>query len=390
MPTERKLAFSPFLRFVELRANRIDDPVERLRYLRRMTAIPAFRWRMPSFGLWRVGAAAAVVLGLGAFPWRELKPKSPAVEAAAPAVNAASAAHETAPGGAAPHVWLVDKQTQFEMYSNGLRIERSFEATNLQRMFLAFPRDGKGEPERRTEPIGLIFHTTESTVAPFDSKHNESLRRFGKNLVAFARDNQLYHYVVDRFGRVYRVVRESDSANHAGHSAWADNRHVYVRLNQSFLGIAFEGKSAGNGEIPSINEAQVHSGRLLTEMLRDRYKMAAENCVTHAQVSVAPVARRIGYHTDWAANFPFASVGLPNNYRLPVAGQEVFGYEYDPEYMALAGPELAMELKKSDHRLAELARRNDMTVGLYRSGLQKEFHRLVESMRHVNAAKESD
>ena len=31
MPIERKLAFSPFLRYVEARANRIDDPVERLR-----------------------------------------------------------------------------------------------------------------------------------------------------------------------------------------------------------------------------------------------------------------------------------------------------------------------------------------------------------------------
>jgi hypothetical protein len=386
------MALSPFLRFVEARAQRIEDPVERLRYLRRMSSVSTAQWTVSYPQVLRWCAPVAVLIALSTAPWRELKSKVTGMESttAAASVPSAVSAASPAKAPAAQQVWMVDKQPQFEVYSNGLRIERTFETTNLPRLFLAFPRDGQGEPSQRREPVGIVFHTTESVLAPFDSKHNESLRRFGKGLVTFAQENQLYHYIVDRFGRVYRVVRESDSANHAGHSTWADSKYMYVRLNQGFMGIAFEGKSAGFGEDHSISEAQVHSGRLLTEMLRDRYQISDENCVTHAQVSVAPVARRIGYHTDWAANFPFAAVGLPDNYRLPVAGQELFGFEYDPEYMSLAGPELAMQLKKSDGIIAEQAKQKGMTPGLYRSSLQKEFQRLVEAMRHINAAKESD
>ena len=31
-----------------------------------------------------------------------------------------------------------------------------------------------------------------------------------------------YNFLIDRFGRVYRVVQESDAANHAGNSIWAE------------------------------------------------------------------------------------------------------------------------------------------------------------------------
>jgi len=53
---------------------------------------------------------------------------------------------------------------------------------------------------------------------------------------------------------------------------------------------------------------------MLTRMLRSRYSIAAENCVTHAQVSVNPSNMQLSYHVDWAAAFSFAALGLPDNY----------------------------------------------------------------------------
>ena len=43
--------------------------------------------------------------------------------------------------------------------------------------------------------------------------------------------------MIDRFGRVFRIVHESDIANHAGLSVWGDERGAYVNLNASFLEI---------------------------------------------------------------------------------------------------------------------------------------------------------
>ncbi|MFN0171726.1 MAG: N-acetylmuramoyl-L-alanine amidase [Bryobacteraceae bacterium] len=387
MDIERKPAFSPFLRYVEARASRIDDPVARLRYLRRMMALPLLNWSVSTRQVVRWGAPLAAAMVLLAVPWRRAILISEPVRTR---MTEPSGVLETFHDQPVQAVWPVDTQNAFEVYSNGLRVERRFETNYAPRKFLAFPRDGKKKPEPRHHPVGIVFHTTESALAPFDSKHNQSLRRFGEGLAQYAKAEKLYHYVVDRFGRVYRVVKETDVANHSGHSAWGDTDYLYVKLNQSYLGIAFEGKSAGNGDDASINDAQIHSAKLLTWMLRDKYKIRPENCITHAQVSVSPQARRIGYHTDWAANFPFASVGLPNNYRLPVANQDAFGFEYDPDYLALAGPDLALSLKQTDARLARTARERGMTPAQYRAELHKGFVRLNEAMRQFAFTKESD
>ena len=57
--------------------------------------------------------------------------------------------------------------------------------------------------------------------------------------------------MIDRFGRVFRIVRESDSANHAGNSVWADQHWVYVNLNESFFGVAFEAQTQAERIEPS-------------------------------------------------------------------------------------------------------------------------------------------
>ena len=62
------------------------------------------------------------------------------------------------------------------------------------------------------------------------------LKRIGKEVLTFVQQNRSYHFVIDRFGQVFRIVYESDIANHAGNSVWADDSGIYVNLNSSFLG----------------------------------------------------------------------------------------------------------------------------------------------------------
>jgi hypothetical protein len=150
---------------------------------------------------------------------------------------------------------------------------------------------------------------------------------------------------------VFRVVAESDAANHAGHSVWGDGNNFYIDLNETFLGVAFEAR----GEITA---AQIRSGAMLTEMLRAAHRIAAENCVTHAQVSVNPSNLRVGYHTDWAAGFPFAELGLPDNYSIPPPAVWAFGFEADESYRAVAGEALRRAVAAADQAVQPGARQS--------------------------------
>ena len=63
-------------------------------------------------------------------------------------------------------------------------------------------------------------------------------------MLEYARAHRLYNYLIDRFGRTYRIVRDEFEANHAGNSVWSDGRSVYVNLSASFIGVCFEGRGA--------------------------------------------------------------------------------------------------------------------------------------------------
>ena len=103
----------------------------------------------------------------------------------------------------------------------------------------------------------------------------------------FARNRHLYHFVIDRFGRVFRLVAETDYANHAGFSVWADGRDIYWGLNQSFFGVAFEAQTAESDDSPAgeiATPAQIDSARLLTEALRSKYRIPSSDCVRTSPV----------------------------------------------------------------------------------------------------------
>jgi hypothetical protein len=241
-----------------------------------------------------------------------------------------------------------------------------------------FPLNGDSKPVRYGDgPAGIVYHTTESLLAPFEEEQTHRLKKLGESLVEWIKQQRSYHYVIDRFGRVYRVVDESDAANHSGYSIWADPTGAYVNLNSSFLAVAFE---AQTGAAEQVTAAQIVSARMLTEMLRSRYSIAAENCVTHAQVSVNPDNMHIGAHTDWASAFPFAVMGLPDNYAAPLASLYAFGFDYDSVFLKATG-ERWKGLDLAGSQLAAEASAARIPVARYRALLARRYKDVLSTMQ---------
>lgn len=281
-------------------------------------------------------------------------------------------------------IWLAEERDAQEWYSNGLLIDNSYRVRNERRFFQMLDRSRNMQPaaDWLSEPVGIVFHTTESPQAPFDAEQNETLHRLGKSLLGHLRDNRSYNFVIDRFGRVFRVVDEADAAHHAGNSLWADGRWAYVNLNASFLAISFEAQGS------SLTNAQTNAGRLLTQFLRARYSIAPELCVTHAQVSVNPSNMRIGYHTDWAVGFPFADMGLTNNYDLPLASLTDFGFDYDASFLAAAGNKMWRGLRQSETQLEADAKARGKDTPGHKSVLQERYRKLYASLKLTGALDE--
>ena len=199
----------------------------------------------------------------------------------------------------------------------------------------------------------------------------------GESLLDYVRRRRCYNFLIDRFGRVFRIVNEGDAADHAGHSVWADERYFYVNLNDSFLGISFEAQTVAGETRTGASSAQVRAGAMLTEMLRSRYKIPAGNCVTHAQVSVNPSNMQIGYHTDWASSFPFEGLGLPDNYTTPSPAISLFGFAFDASYEQRAGIRLAAGALSADGGLAIRAAAAHLSVAAYRKALHKRYRSMA-------------
>lgn len=375
------------VRAFEWRARRFSDPADRLQFLRRnLTAKQA---NDPErFQEFELGARQCVRHGIRIL----VLVSTVLVAVVSPeATTSLSRAPKTD-----HHVWLVQATSQFDLYSNGLRIEEQYATSTAARRYVVFAMDRAGSAapgaEWRSQPAGIVYHTTESHLAPFEERENQSLRRAGEGLLEYVSRRRSYHFVIDRFGRVFRIVRESDYANHAGNSVWADQLWIYINLNQSFLGVAFEARSKPNGVEPTVNAAQVYAGRILTDMLRVRYGIAASNCVAHAQVSVNPANYGVGYHLDWAANLPFAELGLTDNYQLPLPSVRLFGFEADAARFQDRTPaehaSMTAGLKKAVAQVRADAGAQDLPVERYRGKLQERYRDAIRALRGKGAYQE--
>jgi hypothetical protein len=418
----------------------ITDPVAKLRYIRRSLAdyqaaerhvaavVPSPRLRRlvyrvlsiiglrhaldtRSFGysapadpsramlvLSRIAVAAGalvVAVGLVAVAYKAARPAARPVEASVPKAEPQppaltpeaepDPAPPTAVGALAPAgVWLVEKGEGYEQYSNGLRIDTSFAVAGSPRRYRVFEPDGSFGEAVFGAPVGILFHTTESDVWPLEASFNENLRDSSHRLLRYLSRNHLYHYLIDRFGRVYRVVAEDSKANHAGHSVWAAEGRTYLNLNNAFFGVAFETRWDGGRALP-ITQAQLGSGRTLTEYLRQRYGIAPQMCVTHGLTSVNPRTHRIGHHMDWARGFPFEAFGLPDQYRLPPPSVAAFGFGYDEEFLKVLS-EPWPGVRAAEAALQDEASRRGTTLDEVRRERQGAYDRwLAEQVRDEDA-----
>jgi hypothetical protein len=281
-------------------------------------------------------------------------------------------------------VWMVEQGDGFERYSNGARIINTYATSNRPRRYLVY-KPGTNEPqgEPQSAPVGIVYHTSESVLLPFVQDNSGSIESRSKNLLAYVRDRKSYNYVIDRFGQIYRVVRDEDAAFHAGNSVWSDGRVVYTGLNESFLGVCFETKAdvAEGGE--QLTEAQVLAGRLLTQVLRSRYQIDDANCTAHGLVSVNPSNGRIAFHHDWARGFPFEAMGLSDKYAVAPASVAELGFGYDPELVSLLGGRMWPGVAAGEEAFARRAEGQGAKPEELRGRMQKLYRERMDAQRAV-------
>ncbi len=365
------------LRKIERHAGQIHSPIARLRFLQETMNQP----------LWRARKSRILTAFAGSWLLFTLPPlvrPVPAIDAVfRPPAATPQPASANVRLEATKAVWQIEKTDAFETYSNGLRIDNRFSVAGHPRSYVVFSatKPENMRSERRSRPAGIVFHTTESLQVPFEAGKDSALKRAGASLLAYVRHKKAYNFVIDRFGRVYRVVQESDAANHAGNSVWSDPEWIYVNLNQSFIGVSFEARTLPGQTEATVNPSQIWSAALLTQMLRQRYGIPAGNCVTHAQVSVNASSMEIGYHMDWASSFPFDQVGLPDNYALPLPDVYLFGFEYDSSFTRRAGERLQQEAQISEQVLREHATEASLPVPAYKKALRERYQKLLAIVR---------
>lgn len=236
-------------------------------------------------------------------------------------------------------VWSVEEEKNYERYSNGGRILKDYETDNRPRGYYVFRRGGSELADDRVhqKPIGILYHTSESDLVDFTSDNNSSIQKRTQWLLESVQKKKKYNYVIDRFGQIHRVVRDNQAANHAGNSLWADQRNVYVGLNDSFIGVCFESATDAQDADKRMTAAQLLAGRMLTDILRSRYNIDEANCVTHGLVSVNPTNMMACYHHDWVRGFPFEAMGLSDKYKVAPVSISEYGFTYDEHILEKLG-----------------------------------------------------
>ncbi|MFZ4628672.1 MAG: N-acetylmuramoyl-L-alanine amidase [Blastocatellia bacterium] len=283
-------------------------------------------------------------------------------------------------------VWQVELTPDFERYSNGARILTRYQTSNRPRAYYPIPRGSATTAgEVRRSIVGIIYHTSESDIVPFIPANTQSIQYRSQGLLEYVQRNRSYNYLIDRFGEIYRIVQDDHAAFHAGHSIWADAQYSYVGLNESFLGICFESTSTRGSLEETLTEAQIVSGRALTNVLRSRYRLEDVNCTTHGLVSINPENMRIAYHHDWVRNFPFAAMGLSDKYQVATPSMLDYGFRYDEEILQKLGNTLwpgAIVAEEEFQRRARGLRVEEMA---WRSQLRDRYLEQLEQARRLRS-----
>lgn len=288
-------------------------------------------------------------------------------------------------------VWLVEQQENTERYSNAGRILTTYEASTHPRSYQIFqPGTGAAAGEVRHEPAGIVYHTSESDLLSFTPDNNDSIESHSRGLLEYVRQHKSYNYVIDRFGQIYRVVKDEEAANHAGNSVWGSAEGLYVGLNESFIGVCFETNSRADSLTEQLTEAQLIAGRLLTQILRSRYDLADANCVTHGLVSVNPSNMLICFHHDWARGFPFAAMGLSDKYKVAPASIGEFGFTYDEETIRMLGGAMWPGVKEAEERFERRASESNLKPEELRKQMRQRYVEQMNQQRQLRNSKTTD
>jgi hypothetical protein len=270
-------------------------------------------------------------------------------------------------------IWLADRGPGWELYSNGLRIETADVVQGRPRQFQIHDLHHDAPADVFTRPVGILFHISESDLWPLEPDFGSRLRNSSTALRHYLQRATAYNYLIDRFGRVFRIVADETAAAHAGNSIWARGDEIYVDLNAAFLGVAFESRWEG-GQVSPITRAQLVAGRNLTNYLRQKFSIAPDMCVTHGLTSVNPRSHLIGYHRDWASGFPFAAFGLPDLYAQPPPSVSLLGFGYDEDFLRAIGPRWP-GLDRAEQQLRDEARDQRVSMVALRSERQQLYDR---------------
>jgi hypothetical protein len=150
------------VRALEWRARRFSDPADRLQFLRRnlkKRTDGCERGTRPGGAQWvrhgvRVGAMAFTFLAATGSLNATLLPRAPTADR---------------------HVWLVQSTRQFDLYSNGRRIDGQYATSTVPGGYLALAADGSaaivGRAEWRSAPAGILYRTIESRSCESRSCH---------------------------------------------------------------------------------------------------------------------------------------------------------------------------------------------------------------------------
>ncbi len=98
-----------------------------------------------------------------------------------------------------------------------------------------------------------------------------------------------------------------------------------------------------------------------------------------------PSNMQAGYHTDWGAGFPFAALGLPDNYELALPSLWAFGFACEPAFVRSTRNRIAPGIKLAEQDLSWNAARSGIPLETYRKTLQKQYRKYLAETRHTSS-----
>ena len=104
------------------------------------------------------------------------------------------------------------------------------------------------------------------------------------------------HYLVSQNGKIFKLVKEKNTAWHAGKSCWGK----YINLNKNSIGIELVNKGHQFG-YADFKTKQILALVKLCKKLIKRYKIKKENIVGHSDI--APLRKK-----DPGEKFPWESL----------------------------------------------------------------------------------